>query len=112
MSWSTDRNGEGWFEKEGEAPEGRSVSSQAPVREAEIETLAEFLAEADGSQWGAPGMRHLIMARALIANGYRKIERQQNETALTERQREKAEQERLCRSEDLHEYLTLKGEIS
>jgi hypothetical protein len=28
----------------------------------------------------------------------------------TDRQREKAEQERLCRADDLHEYLTLKGE--
>jgi hypothetical protein len=33
MSWSTDRNGEGWFEKDGEAPKGRSVSSQAAGRE-------------------------------------------------------------------------------
>ncbi len=37
MSWSTDRNGEGWFEKEGEASEGRSVSSQAPGRVTTVE---------------------------------------------------------------------------
>ena len=34
-----------------------------------------------------------------------------NEAATTERQREKAEQELLCRADDLHDYLTLKGEI-
>jgi hypothetical protein len=28
----------------------------------------------------------------------------------SERQREKAEQERLCRADALHEYLTMKGE--
>ncbi len=33
-----------------------------------------------------------------------------NEAAPTERQREKAEQEMLSRADDLHEYLTLKGE--
>jgi len=72
------------------------------ARDAEIETLAEFLAVADGSQWGAPGMRHFTLARALTVEGYRKIERQ----------REKAEQEMLSRADDLHEYLTLKGETS
>lgn len=29
----------------------------------------------------------------------------------TKRQREKAEQERLCRAGDLHQYLTLKGRV-
>lgn len=48
-------------------------TSESVARDA-IETLAEFLAVADGSQWGAPGMRHFTLARALVVEGYRKDE--------------------------------------
>ncbi len=102
MSWSTDRNGEGWFEKEGEAPEGRSASSQAPGRDAEriMRAALEEIAN-DPYQYGQRVQRMKRIAAAALES-----------TSSTERQREKAEQERLCRSEDLHEYLTLKGETS